>query len=675
KPQDHCSTKDPEGSGNLNPTASTSNPPVDQMETLTMETLIPTVSSPVPTAYFNDSQEPSSDARLISKRVANQVETPSLDNILSLTNRFEDILGVTTNSDESNGVEADISNMKTAITASPTPTLRIHKDHPKSQIIGLMDTPIQTRNKSKELCREFEALMHEKFQMSAMGELNFFLGLQVLQKEDGIFLLQDKLSMPCEALSKEFLISILRLLILLGEGSGTLTEPHHIPSPEALSPSHTTHTSPTLPPVTITSISTVTQSDTPIVRQYTRRTRIAQSSVPLTVADEPASPLRDVSQGEAYPTDSGFIADQDMATIDKSSTLPHDSAPQVTSPVSDEGTQEVEINRLKERVKMLEDREGVAATRSEDDAPIKGKSMDEEEAATERINDDSKEMATVLTSMDETTVLASGVVDVPTGSGSIPTASTHAKEHVPTGSDVVPTASLVFATATVVSRELEEKLEREDQRRSEQIARDAKIARIHAEEELQIMIDGLDRNNETVAKYMQEYHQFASELPIERRIELITDLVNYQDNYANIYKYQSQQRKPMTKKQKRDYYMAVIKNNLGWKVKDFRGMTFEEVEAKFNSVWKQMEDFILMGSKEEAERIKRKCLNLEQESVKKQKTSEEVPKEAMSPEEVPEENVKEMMQLVPIKEVYVEALQVKHPIIDWKVYTEGQRSC
>nr|GFA97894.1 uncharacterized mitochondrial protein AtMg00810-like [Tanacetum cinerariifolium] len=42
------------------------------------------------------------------------------------------------------------------------------------------------------LCREFEAFMHEKFQMSAMGELNFFLGLQVLHKEDGIFLSQDK---------------------------------------------------------------------------------------------------------------------------------------------------------------------------------------------------------------------------------------------------------------------------------------------------------------------------------------------------------------------------------------------------------------------------------------------------------------------------------------------------
>nr|GFA47686.1 hypothetical protein [Tanacetum cinerariifolium] len=42
------------------------------------------------------------------------------------------------------------------------------------------------------LCKEFEALMHEKFQMSAMGELNFFIGLQVLQKKDGIFLSQDK---------------------------------------------------------------------------------------------------------------------------------------------------------------------------------------------------------------------------------------------------------------------------------------------------------------------------------------------------------------------------------------------------------------------------------------------------------------------------------------------------
>nr|GFA86114.1 hypothetical protein [Tanacetum cinerariifolium] len=50
-----------------------------------------------------------------------------------------------------------------------------------------------------------------------------------------------------------------------------------------------------------------------------------------------------------------------------------------------------------------------------------------------------------------------------------------------------------------VAREMEEQMVREDQRRNDQIARDAEIARIHAEKELQMMIDGLDRNNEMIA--------------------------------------------------------------------------------------------------------------------------------------------------------------------------------
>ncbi|GJY05086.1 putative ribonuclease H-like domain-containing protein [Tanacetum coccineum] len=44
----------------------------------------------------------------------------------------------------------------------------------------------------KSLCDEFEGLMHKRFQMSSMGELTFFLGLQVQQKEAGIFISQDK---------------------------------------------------------------------------------------------------------------------------------------------------------------------------------------------------------------------------------------------------------------------------------------------------------------------------------------------------------------------------------------------------------------------------------------------------------------------------------------------------
>nr|GFA39234.1 hypothetical protein [Tanacetum cinerariifolium] len=161
-----------------------------------------------------------------------------------------------------------------------------------------------------------------------------------------------------------------------GEGSGTPTEPHHTPFPEAET-SHPTTSSILLPSIPTAPIPPVTQPNTTPIRQYSRRARIAQSSALPTIADEPASPVRDVSEREACPTDSFFIADQDRETIAKSSTLPHDSAPRA---------QEEEIVSLKERVKVLEDKEDVGVTQSGDDAPIKGKSINEREAA-KRINE------------------------------------------------------------------------------------------------------------------------------------------------------------------------------------------------------------------------------------------------------------------------------------------------
>nr|GEX13375.1 hypothetical protein [Tanacetum cinerariifolium] len=93
-------------------------------------------------------------------------------------------------------------------------------------------------------------------------------------------------------------------------------------------------------------------------------------------------------------------------------------------------------------------------------------------------------------------------------------------------------------------------------------------------------------------------------------------------------------------------------------------MSLEEIREKFIPVWKQIEDFVHMASKEDGERFKRKGLRLEQSSAKKINTTEIVS----------EEDLKQMMQLVPVEEVYVESLQVKHPIIDWEIHTEGQRN-
>ncbi|GKA21485.1 retrovirus-related pol polyprotein from transposon TNT 1-94 [Tanacetum coccineum] len=44
----------------------------------------------------------------------------------------------------------------------------------------------------QDMCDEFAKIMHDEFKMSMMGELNFFLGLQIKQMEDGIFFNQSK---------------------------------------------------------------------------------------------------------------------------------------------------------------------------------------------------------------------------------------------------------------------------------------------------------------------------------------------------------------------------------------------------------------------------------------------------------------------------------------------------
>nr|GFB86616.1 hypothetical protein [Tanacetum cinerariifolium]GFB88285.1 hypothetical protein [Tanacetum cinerariifolium] len=216
-----------------------------------------------------------------------------------------------------------------------------------------------------------------------------------------------------------------------GEGSGTPTEPHHIPSPEAQPISSTTPSLSTLPSVATAPIPTVIPSDRPLLRQYTRRARIAQSLTLPSVADELAPPLRDFSQAQRVTSpaaDEGSM----QQTLDELMALCTSLQWKHSKMVSKFDAQELEINMLKARVKLLEDKDGGGAERSRDDAPIKGRNLDEGEAAAERVSDDTEEMETVLTSMEATTILASRVVDVPIGSGSIPTAGPPAAE-VPIG--------------------------------------------------------------------------------------------------------------------------------------------------------------------------------------------------------------------------------------------------
>ncbi|GJV00459.1 putative ribonuclease H-like domain-containing protein [Tanacetum coccineum] len=71
-------------------------------------------------------------------------------------------------------------------------TLFIKKDKNDIMLVQVYVDDIIFGSTKKSWCDEFEALMKSRFQMSSMGELTFFLRLEVQQKEDGIFISQDK---------------------------------------------------------------------------------------------------------------------------------------------------------------------------------------------------------------------------------------------------------------------------------------------------------------------------------------------------------------------------------------------------------------------------------------------------------------------------------------------------
>nr|GEV45419.1 retrovirus-related Pol polyprotein from transposon TNT 1-94 [Tanacetum cinerariifolium] len=178
KPQDDYSTDVPESSGNSNPTATSTNPSANQMETLTLETPIPTVSLPVPTACFTDSQEPSNPSWV--EAMQEDLLQFKIQNVWTLVNFPKGDL-----------VPARVYKVEKAMYG-------LHQAPRAWQrgnfiLVQVYVDDIIFGSSNLQLCREFEALMHEKFQMSDMGELNFFLGLQVLPKEDGIFLSQDNM--------------------------------------------------------------------------------------------------------------------------------------------------------------------------------------------------------------------------------------------------------------------------------------------------------------------------------------------------------------------------------------------------------------------------------------------------------------------------------------------------
>nr|GEW58634.1 hypothetical protein [Tanacetum cinerariifolium] len=122
-------------------------------------------------------------------------------------------------------------------------------------------------------------------------------------------------------------------------------------------------------------------------------------------------------------------------------------------------------------------------------------------------------------------------------------------------------------------------------------------------------------------------------------------------------------------------------NMTGYKMKHFRGMTYDKVGPIFEREYKKVQT-LFKPDKDVEEPIKKRVAKetLLQKSFKKLKavkisgseSTQETP--SNDPKEISKEDVQNMLEIVLVSEVKVKALQVKYPIIDWEIYTEGSRT-
>nr|GEY53709.1 hypothetical protein [Tanacetum cinerariifolium] len=239
----------------------------------------------------------------------------------------------------------EASHIRYALTISPTicvshipqfwSTARIETTNEETKILAAVDGKPRTISESS-LRRHLK--LNDEEGISSLPDTELFenlslMGYNILQNQrftfqKGRFSHQWKFLIhtimqclsPKSTGFNEFSSNIATVVVCLatnkGEGSAIPTESHHTPSPQEQhsphhdpsSPSHPTTTTELIPPTL-----TETLTETPTLRQYSRRaTRITQSKALSPATDEPASLLRDDSQGEAFPTISSLDIGQDM---------------------------------------------------------------------------------------------------------------------------------------------------------------------------------------------------------------------------------------------------------------------------------------------------------------------------------------------------------------------------
>nr|GEZ03201.1 ribonuclease H-like domain-containing protein [Tanacetum cinerariifolium] len=564
--------------------------------------------------------------------------------------------------------EADFNNLESSIHVSPTPTTIIYKNHPLKQGCTQeegIDYDDVFALVARIECVKFERLMKDKFQMSSMGELTLFLGLQVKQKEDGIFISQDKY--VAEVLRK-FNFSDVKSASTPMDTEKTLVK-------DANGDDVDVHLYRSM----IGSLMYLTTSRPDIMyAQYKKRifwgTHTFVSKY-LAIQAEEGKGLGHPSEPQPPPSTTQPTNEEPIPNDDRVER----AATTAASLDAEQASGNINMTQSTSNDPPLS--RGHTLGSREDSIKLVKKLMETCTNLSERVLalEESKTAQDLVI-----TRLKLRVKKLVSAQG-----ESHIQEYQP--EDQLG----VFSAAEVLADAARKNVQTYTKRRGVSTGSGgiSSVSRLFSNAEESVSTGGASMPV-SIAGMVQEVNiNIPSPVVVNDKGK-----GKMKKNYFAAQKAEAKRNKPMTQAQQRAYMSNYIKNIGSYTLNQLRKLSFDEIKKLFETTMKRVNTFVpietkvkgraselaagssqetitnsveVKSSKRDAKAehnykgSKRKKTNEASRSVREQPNEEE--------NELSQEDLQQMMMVVPVEEVYVEALQVKYPSIDWEVYTEEYR--
>ncbi|GJR72557.1 hypothetical protein Tco_0084922 [Tanacetum coccineum] len=254
----------------------------------------------------------------------------------------------------------------------------------------------------------------------------------------------------------------------------------------------------------------------------------------------------------------------------------------------------------------------------------------------EKISDDTK----VLLEEEETTELIEEPIELVEDQGS----GKKGEQEVTTTDTAFNTASVPFSTASAtpevsttaeslvyIRRSAKKKKDKgkviviEDESVQKKSKKQVQEERLGYEEAIRLQEQIDEEERKRIARDAKIAKQLQQEYDKARKKEVITDVdiahvIDLNDLF--VIRHHALQNRPRSVAEVRKKMMVYLKNQGGYKMKDFKGMSYDDIRPIFKRVWDQIHSFVPMDSEEEVQRLKRADQDAEAKPAKRQRTEE-----------------------------------------------------